>query len=195
MYWDPLATIGMSAEWPLVIYPQSRLGPSADYLRGAWADKDWRNVPGPFYGAGTDNCGTGRLNAPGHVIYEDCFAEVVYRQPRTPHEVHLLLSAAYSDPFCHYACDGDDHWTLSLVRDWWADRDRLLAWIHTMGEEWSVSASADDREAAAGLRDYAAYVSGALETHLREYGFWLEYRRPATPGEALPDLGPALTEQ
>ncbi|MFG1791202.1 ferredoxin [Nocardia sp. NPDC049149] len=189
MYWNPLPTVTTSASLSRANYENQRLGSPADYLRGEWANRDWRNVPGPFYGAGTDNCWTGRLIAPEHVIYEDDFgAEVVYRQPRNPHEVRLLLSAAYDDPLGAYACDGDEHWTLSKVREWWADRNRLLAWIDSAKREWSAGTSPEDRDAAAGLRDYAAYVANGLETDLRQYGFWLEHRRPAAPTEALPEL-------
>ncbi|MFE3285713.1 hypothetical protein ACFXJJ_21730 [Streptomyces sp. NPDC059233] len=31
---------------------------------GRWEDRLWLNVPGPVYGAETDNCATGRLEAP-----------------------------------------------------------------------------------------------------------------------------------
>lgn len=53
---------------------------------GRWSERKWLNVPGPFYGAETDNCGTGRVHAPGLVLYEaDHFTEYVYRQ-RAPVE-------------------------------------------------------------------------------------------------------------
>ncbi|MFF4321222.1 hypothetical protein [Streptomyces sp. NPDC001568] len=29
-----------------------------------------------------------------------------------------LLGAVAQDPMAGYACDGDDHWTPELVRDW-----------------------------------------------------------------------------
>lgn len=166
------------------------LGPPEKYLRGQWDQRDWRNVPGPFYGAGTDNCWTGRLSAPRHVVYEDGYgSEVVFRQPRDQGEVHLVLLAASEDPFTGYACDGDEHWTLDLVREWWADRGRLAAWIESARRQGEASANAQQRDNAAGLDDYARYLADGLEIHLREYGFWLEHRRAAGPGEALPRLG------
>ncbi len=42
-------------------------------------------MPGPFYGAMTDNCWVGRLHAPRHVLYGDDIdyeQEFLYRQPR-----------------------------------------------------------------------------------------------------------------
>jgi hypothetical protein len=191
-YWDPIPTVAGSADLEVVNHPAGprRLGPPREYLRGRWVDRDWRNVPGPFYGARTDSCWMGRKVAPGHVVYEDEFgAEIVYRQPRSAGEVHLLLSAAWHDPFSAYAADGDEHWTLDLVRLWWADRDRLSTWIDDLQRRWSGSGSAEERDNATGLRDFAGYLSHGLEADLRAYGFWLENRRPPEPDEALPHLG------
>jgi hypothetical protein len=189
VYWNPLPTVSASAELPVVNYPVKLLGPPAAYLRGEWDKRDWRNVPGPFYGAETDSCWMGRDIAPRHIVYEDDYgSEVVFRQPQDSAEVHLVLTAAWNDPFGGYACDGDDHWTLDLMREWWADRARLAAWIDDLQRRWSVSERADERENALGLRDYASYLDQGLEAYLRKYGFWLDNRRTPTPGELLPDL-------
>jgi RimJ/RimL family protein N-acetyltransferase len=189
-----MPTVAASAELEVANHPAGgrRLGPPEEYLRGRWADRDWRNVPGPFYGARTDSSWVGRVVAPGHVVYEDKFgSEIVYRQPRTASEVHLVLTAAWNDPFGAYAADGDEHWTLDLVRDWWADRDRLAAWIDDVQRRWSCSERADERDNAAGLRDFAGYLTDGLEADLRDYGFWLDNRRPPRPHETLPHLGRA----
>jgi hypothetical protein len=151
-----MPTIAKSADLPLADLDDRVLGPPDAYLRGEWANRDWRNVPGPFYGAQTDSCWTGRLVAPSHVLYEDDFgSEIVFRQPQDPEAVRLVLSAAWSDPFLSYACDGDEHWTLALVREWWGERKRLTAWIRELDRTWSISDRDDERENAAGLRDYA----------------------------------------
>ncbi|MFJ9365867.1 ferredoxin [Nocardia sp. NPDC101769] len=190
MYWDPLPTVIASQTLPSAGSEQGcQLGPPGDYLRGEWAERDWRNVPGPFYGAGTDSCWAGRLVAPEHIVYEDDFgSEVVFRQPRNVRETQLVLTAAASDPFCAYAYDGDDHWTLELIRRWWAERARLTEWIDRVDHAWSASEREDERENAQGLRTYRRYVNDGLETYLREYGFWLEHRRAPKPAEILPDL-------
>ncbi|MCX4778862.1 ferredoxin [Streptomyces sp. NBC_01264] len=52
----------------------------------------WLNVPGPFWTGMTDNCWTGRLEAPDHVLYAADSAyctEYVFRQPRDPLEESL----------------------------------------------------------------------------------------------------------
>jgi hypothetical protein len=52
--------------------PHGELSPALDEtFRGRWEERNWRNVPGPFYGAMTDNCWIGRLHAPRHVLYGD----------------------------------------------------------------------------------------------------------------------------
>jgi hypothetical protein len=164
-------------------------GPPETYLCGNWDQRNWRNVPGPFYGAETDTCWTGRLEAPRHVLYDDEYGqEFVFRQPRTPTEVHHVLAAAWADPFRGYAYDGDQHWTSDAVRIWWRDRARLQEWIAHLTTAWSGSARSDEQEAATGLRALATYLDGGLETHLRGYCFWLEERRRPAPNEQLPAL-------
>jgi hypothetical protein len=112
----------------------------------------------------------------------------VYRQPKDAGEVHLVLTAAWNDPFCAYAADGDEHWTLELVSEWWADRRRLTAWIDDVQRRWSTSERADERDNAVGLQDFARYLDDGLEADLREYGFWLDNRRPPLAHETLPRL-------
>lgn len=187
MYWDPLPTVATSVGLEIIEYPfgTAFLGPPEGYLHGEWSKRDWRNVPGPFYCADTDNCLTGFV-APANVAFEDGFgSEFIYRQPRDEHEVQRVLSAACQEVFEAYACDGDDHWTLALVREWWAERDRLLDWIATANDMWSEHRGCYMTFL---MGEYWAFITDGLETYLREYGFWLEHRRPASPDEALPTL-------
>ncbi|MFC4374540.1 ferredoxin [Nocardia halotolerans] len=178
MYWDPMPTVADSATLPVASLENLRvLGPPDEYFRGEWEQRDWRNVPGPFYGANTDSCWCGPLIAPDHIIVEDRYgSEVVFRQPSNARETHLILSAAWSDPFGAYACDGNERWTPDLVRAWWADRARLVEWIDTTERAWSASDREGDRVNAEGLRAYRGYLGNGLETYLQEYIFWLENR-------------------
>ncbi|NUS78575.1 MAG: hypothetical protein HOV70_20580 [Streptomyces sp.] len=77
-----------------------------------------------------------------------------------------------------YAWDGDRHWTPRAVREWWAGRAQVHAWIE--------SELADDQNEPAALRRYAAYLEDGLETYLRGYLFWLTERREPRRGEPLP---------
>jgi hypothetical protein len=189
MYWDPMPTVAASAGLLMNCPGGGPLGPAEAYLRGRWTSRDWRNVPGPFYGADTDSCWMGREVAPGHIVYDDNFGgEIVYRQPCNAEEVRFVLSAARNDPYDSYAADGDEHWTLGLVQEWWAERGRLASWIEDVQQRWSSSERADERDNAAGLRDFARYLDDGLEEYLRNYGFWLDNRRPPRPEETLPEL-------
>ncbi|MFJ8015566.1 ferredoxin [Streptomyces sp. NPDC096339] len=165
---------------------------------GRWEDRLWLNVPGPVYGGETDNCGTGRLQAPRHVLYGgDYFGEYVYRQPKSPDEVQDVLMAIEEEPFGGYNCDGDQRWTPQLVREWWRDRGRVLEYLVDQAHEWGrFDAWMPSQCVVEGVRDFAAYIeggadAGSLEADLRVYLYWLEERRSPAPGDVLPDLAPA----
>ncbi|MFI8260362.1 MULTISPECIES: hypothetical protein [unclassified Streptomyces] len=190
-YWDPMPTVRAMVGEPHPLWQGDRVsrdwsGPAPD----GWERRDWRNVPGPFYAANTDNCLTGRQCAPGHVGYEDEYcSEFVYRQPRTPAGVHALTCAAECEPFAAYGGDGDAHWTPELVRDWWRERGRVREWA--MGVGWGPGATsglAALLDAAEGARAYVAHIDGDLAGYLRGYVFRLAEGRPARPGERLPGL-------
>ncbi|GAB3733304.1 hypothetical protein GCM10027598_57810 [Amycolatopsis oliviviridis] len=101
--WEPLAALPA--------------GEPEGSFSGRWEDRLWLNVPGPFYTGIADNCWTGRLHAPRHVLYGgEYFGEYVYRQPATSAEVLNLVAAAQQDPYHGYACDGDSRWTVSTTR-------------------------------------------------------------------------------
>jgi hypothetical protein len=161
-----------------------------EYLQGCWEERNWRNVPGPFYGADTDNCFTGRQFAPRHVLYDDeHYQEFVYRQPASPAQVHDLLNAACSEVFCSYGCDGDEYWTPAAVREWWRDQQRLLEWIYRARDRWQGSPDIEERDLFAGLVDFHRSVrDGSLEAYLRGYMFWLDNRRPPATNDLVPPL-------
>jgi hypothetical protein len=188
LYWDPMPHV------PVVFASQPRdglwPGPDATF-EGKWEERNWRNVPGPFYGAMTDNCWVGRLHAPRHVLYGDDIdyeQEFLYRQPGNLQELRAVIVAAQEDPWAGWACDGDTHWTPSLVREWWRDRGRVRDWITTKHRQWADSDRADEREAATGLADYLAYLDGDLEGHLQVYSYFLDNHVSPAAGDRLPLL-------
>lgn len=178
-YWNPLPTVRT--------FTANSANATAD-LNGRWAERNWKNVPGPFYGADTDSCWTGRTHAPENVLYDEKGQEFVYRQPRDTVEVKLVLDAAWDDPMTGYAVDGDQHWTVGSVREWWADRGRIRAWIDGLVPIWDESPKPEVNEAAAGLRAYREFLDSGLETYLRGYLFWLAENREPGPGDTLPAL-------
>jgi hypothetical protein len=177
-----------------------------DTFQGRWEERNWRNVPGPFYGAMTDNCWLGRLHAPRHVLYGDDIEyeqEFLYRQPRNVRELQDVLAAMAEDPWAGWACDGDARWTPDLVRAWWRDRTRLREWITAKHRQWSVSDRAVEGEAASGLSldrvigegeaavgllDYLAYLDGDLAAHLQAYIYFLDNGVSPTTDDRLPTL-------
>lgn len=184
-YWDPLPT----ARRLLVEHP------SLDQFGGLWAERNWRNVPGPFYGADTDTMQMGRDGAPFHIAYDDeCGPldgrEFVYRQPTDAAQTYDLLNGCF---FGHggFAMDGDEHWTDASVREWWQERGRVREWAVTTSDRWSRVRGeyrAHYRDAARGLRDYLAHLDGRLNEYLRGYLFHLAEGRSPLPGEARPEL-------
>ncbi|WP_329301652.1 ferredoxin [Streptomyces sp. NBC_00659] len=191
-YWDPLPASRAAADAPV---PEAvpNLVPALPhpetYLMGRWEERNRRNVPGPFYGADTDNCWSGRMAAPDHVLYDDVTGqEFVYRQPKNAFEVDRLLFAAWADPLSGYGWDGDQHWTADSVRSWWHERSRLREWATSLNTAWSAHSDESHREATAGLNDLLTYLDGALATDLRVYLYRLQERRSPDPTEALPRL-------
>ncbi|MEV7307862.1 ferredoxin [Streptomyces microflavus] len=169
--------------------PVPLLGEARTVFQGRWADRQWLNVPGPFYGADTDNCGTGRIFAPALVLYEgEHFTEYVWRQPRTAAELQQLVDAAEAEVFSAYGCDGDDHWTPETVREWWRDRARITAYLAARRPVWEADDEKSGRGTAAAAEAYAAYLDGELAAHLRTYLFWLDERRSPTAADRLPQL-------
>lgn len=169
--------------------PVPLLDDARELFQGRWGEWKWLNVPGPFYGAATDNCGTGRLHAPELVLYEaEHFTEYVFRQPRTREELQHLVEAAEADPLSGYGCDGDDHWTPTAVREWWRDRGRVREYLANWRGTWEADDEKSGQGTAAAACAYAAYLDGELAAHLRTYLFWLDERRAPTETDRLPRL-------
>jgi hypothetical protein len=154
-----------------------------------WHDLGELNVPGPFYTGMTDNCWTGRMHAPGNVVYGgEYFVEYVFRQPRDAAEVAGLVLAAEADPFQAYACDGDGHWTPVAVRTWWHDRQRVIDTVSATLEALDAQDGSESRDAAQGLQEFLSYIDDGLAADLRAYVFRLETGRYPGPGDRLPEL-------
>ncbi|MDD9378407.1 hypothetical protein M8Z33_17445 [Streptomyces sp. ZAF1911] len=187
-YWDPVPTARRLAP------PEgSRFAHfGSPMFKGVWADRNWRNVPGPFYGADTDSLMLSRDWAPAHIAYDGGY-EFVFRQPVNERETEALLDGVGWELYNGYAMDGDDHWTVEGVRDWWRDRGRVREWAVETGAEWAAWDETDQysgfyRAHAQGHRDFVAHIDDGLEAYLRGYLYWLEHRCEPKPGEALPGL-------
>jgi hypothetical protein len=92
-YWDPMPTARRLIDG--LDKPTERL------FTGRWEERNWRNVPGPFYASETDSLQIGRLAAPDHVCYDDDIGngfgyEFIYRQPVNVPETEAEWKAAGS---------------------------------------------------------------------------------------------------
>ncbi|HET6859956.1 MAG TPA: ferredoxin [Streptomyces sp.] len=164
-YWDPL--------------PTAR-GLTDSMGNARWEHRSRLNVPGPFYAGETDDGGNGTYYLPDHVLAADDGHEFVYRQPANPREVAGLVEIAGGEPQGGYAWDGDRRWTPESVREWWAGRDAVRAWL-------AAQLDGDQNEKEP-LGRYAAFLDDGLDQYLRGYLFWLiEGREPRTD-EPLPTL-------
>ncbi len=138
---------------------------------GQFEEKNRLNVPGMFYGADTDTCGTGPGEAPENVALDTDGQEFVFCQPFTKRELLEVLRAAEVECFSGYGCDGNAHWTVELVRSWWADRN-------SHREAWR----------AAEISDVDERFESDVPQWLRTYMFYLQNRRAPRTSDELPEL-------
>jgi hypothetical protein len=130
------------------------------FFRPAFS-KNHFNVPGPFYGAETDTCCTGLHEAPGNVLLAARVQEFLFRQPSDADELRDVLSAALCECFCGYGADGDDHWTLHLIRDW-------LGEVLTVKTNETHSHAVFRRESSGFYRDRSWVTRPAIQDRMDE---------------------------
>jgi hypothetical protein len=141
-----------------------------------FADRNPMNIPGPIYGAETDTCATGPEQAPQNVLLDTNGQEFVFKQPSTADEFRDIVSAAICECFAGYGADGDTHWRLSLIREWWQTRDQMLRGLHKdIGNE-------------CGIAKWREGLLGGLAKYLRIYAFYVENGRVPNEDDALPEL-------
>ena len=146
------------------------------FFQPAFGKRNPLNIPGPFYGAETDTCETGTAEAPRNVLLDHSGQEFVFTQPTGEAELRDILSAAICECFVGYGADGDDHWTLELIREWWRSRLDLLA------------LSLQARGLPQSKRRWERILSGEGEAYLRSYAFFVDTRRLPTETDALPEI-------
>jgi len=166
------------------------------HLAGDWADKYWKNIPGPFYSTRLNSRSLAAFQAQGDAsnIAWDEECEFVWRQPGNDLELSAVLDAIGRDETLSYQGDGNSRWTRELVRLWWAERARLVNLTRAQLRELP-----DDRQAYregrrvgadhALLREMLRFILGEAETYLRKYCYFLEERREPGASVALPDIG------
>ena len=103
--------------------------------------------------------------------------EFVFRQPTTVEEIQQVIRASICDPFSGYGADGDDHWNVRLIREWWEGMENRLAQI---GQLASMNDKSTDQ--------WVSFSNSLAERYLRKYAFFVENRRLPKLADHLPDL-------
>ena len=150
--------------------------PRGLFFSGMFEERNPLNIPGPFYGAQTDTCETGPHEAPLNVMLDNNGQEFIFRQPTTADEIRQVIGAAICDPFQGYGADGDDNWTLQLIRVWWQGMEERLVHVGKLAE---TNKTTDPL--------VAFWTSNALE-YLRQYAFFVDNRRLPKLTDVLPQL-------
>ena len=146
------------------------------FFCGRFSERNPFNIPGPFYGAETDTCETGPIEAPHNVMLDEDGQEFVFCQPSTAAELRRIIGAALCDPFLGYGADGDDHWNLQLIREWWRGMEGRLAQIVKL----AVTNNNTDQ--------WVSFCTSQAESYLRRYAFFVDNRHLPTPTDNLPNL-------
>ncbi len=143
---------------------------------GKFEERNAFNIPGPFYGAQTDTCETGPLEAPENVMLDRDGQEFVFRQPTTAHELRGIIGAARCDPFLGYGADGDEHWNIRLMREWWSDMEGRIVQVGKLAVTNKT------------IEPLVSFWTSQAESYLRRYAFFVDNRLLPTPTDRLPDL-------
>lgn len=151
-----------------------------DQWGGKFSERNPLNIPGPFYGADTDSCETGPISAPDNILLDPNGQEFVFRQPDSYWELLELLEAARCECFSGYAADGNDHWTLSLLREWWQQSLEMVAAYEKEQENVDYLLKAVTR--------YKHYLETDAEKYLQRYAFFLEQGQSPQKTDILPEI-------
>lgn len=146
------------------------------FFPAPFSEKNLLNIPGPIFGAETDTCTTGPAEAPRNVLLDQNGQEFVFKQPSNALEFRDVVSAALCECFQGYGANGDVHWRLSSIREWWQGRNEMGECID---ERFGEPAS---------ILQWRQGLAGAFEPYLRVYAFFVENGRVPSDGETLPVL-------
>lgn len=158
-------------------------------FQATWTDRRWPNTPGPFYGANTDTCATGPIRAPYNAGLDHEDFEYIFKQPSNVEELRDVLTAAKVNVLSGYGCDGNSHWTLRLIQEWWDGRQQLLQLC--LGSRYlsiDLASSPDvvTRIYRRNARYRLQYVRTELANYLGAYSFFIEEGRLPNESDTMP---------
>ncbi|MCX6181201.1 MAG: hypothetical protein NT150_04655 [Bacteroidetes bacterium] len=145
-----------------------------------FSKKNSLNFPGPFYTLETDNCGTGQPEAPENILCDHEGREHIFMQPQTTKELCNILTASLLDPFHSYAVNGNEHWNLQLIKEWWRNKHKLIDTL--LSKEFEENNSGQNFK-------YIEYLNGQAKEDLQRYAYFLENGKyPVGEGFVLPEI-------
>src|ERR1700744_4173118 len=133
-----------------------------------WQKRHPFNFPGPFYTGESDTCGTGDVEAPLNVMYDSYCCEYIFKQPKTYAELVCVIDAAAVEVFDSYSCNGNNHWTIDLCKQWWKQKSHLMEQLNHR-EVMKVNGGRQQL--------YIDYLNFDAELDLRKYCFFLDKGR------------------
>ena len=122
------------------------------------------------------------------MLFNDLGQEFIAVQPRTRDEVEQILNAARVEVFDGYGRDGNQFWTLELIREWWARRGELLRWVRGQIRAPVFDDTPPYTGYSTALLRFEHYVQHGLADHLRYYAWFLEQRRGTAEPNRLPEI-------
>lgn len=146
------------------------------FFSGVFEERNPFNIPGPFYGAQTDTCETGPHEAPLKVMLDECGQEFLYRQPTNADEIRQVIGAAICDPFQGYGADGDENWTVQLIREWWRGMEERLTHIQKLSKTNKTTGP------------LTLFWTTQASDYLRKYAFFVDNQRLPHSTDVLPIL-------
>ena len=137
-----------------------------DFLDNSyWNTKHPFNFPGPFYTGESDTCGTGDVEAPNNVMYDENTMEFIFKQPQTFEEFLGVVDAAAVEVLDGYSCDGNKFWSYARCKEWWQNRFDIISEMNKI-EAKKVNGD------KVGL--FENYLKSAGENDLKKYCYFLE---------------------
>ncbi len=152
---------------------------NSDFGGSEWSNRGELNFPGPFYTGETDTCGTGIIEAPNNVVFNEYCMEFVMIQPRNKTELLQVWNAGAVEVFGSYYCDGNKYWTIDKVKNWWARKDYLLECLENE-ELIEMNCNQEKR--------YRYYLENFAEIDLRKYCFFLDNGSYPNEEVLLPEI-------
>lgn len=137
-----------------------------DFLDNSyWNTKHPFNFPGSFYTGESDTCGTGDVEAPNNVMYDENAMEFIFRQPQTFEELLRVVDAGAVEVLNSYSCDGNNFWTYGKCKEWWKNRFDIISEMNKT-ETKKVNGNR--------VCLFERYLKSNAENDLRKYCYFLE---------------------